>query len=263
MGSGTTPLYHRVFAALRARITAGEYPVGSQMPTEGALMEAFGAGRQTIRTAMDLLEREGLVQRFAGRGTFVQNRGGSQSRWTLDSIEDLIESSRARHYEILRAAMVPARSAPNLLTLFGVTASERLFFVKALRSSEQGPYAYSRIHLPRALGEKLPRGLLHTRPLLLLAEDHAGAVAMEARQITSSAPAQAEAARLLDVPLGTSLLVMERTYFDESGRPITHSLVQARPDRYEQIITFRRRSEPVSVARRAGRAAAVSMEAAV
>ena len=91
MGSGTAPLYHRVFATLRARITAGEYPVGSQMPTEGALMEAFGAGRQTIRTAMDLLEREGLVQRFAGRGTFVQNRGGSQSRWTLDSIEDLIE----------------------------------------------------------------------------------------------------------------------------------------------------------------------------
>ena len=150
MGSGTAPLYHRVFATLRARITAGEYPVGSQMPTEGALMEAFGAGRQTIRTAMDLLEREGLVQRFAGRGTFVQNRGGSQSRWTLDSIEDLIESSRARHYEILRAAMVPAQSAPNLLTLFGVTAGERLFFVKALRSSEQGPYAYSRIYLPRA-----------------------------------------------------------------------------------------------------------------
>ena len=39
---------------------------------------------------MDLLEREGLVQRFAGRGTFVQNRGSSQSRWTLDLIEDLI-----------------------------------------------------------------------------------------------------------------------------------------------------------------------------
>lgn len=205
---------------------------------------------------MDLLEREGLVQRFAGRGTFVQNRGAAQSRWTLDSIEDLIESSRARHYEILRAAMVPARSAPNLLTLFGVAAGERLFFVKALRSSEQGPYAYSRIHLPQALGEKLPRGLLHTRPLLLLAEDHAGAVAMECRQITSSAPAQAEAARLLQVPPGTSLLVMERTYFNDTGQPITHSLVQARPDRYEQVITFRRRSEPVATVRRAGRAAA-------
>ena len=103
---------------------------------------------------------------------------------------------------------------------------------------------------PSVLG-KLPRGLLHTRPLLLLAEDHAGAVAMEARQITSSAPPRPRR-RGFSVPLGTSLLVMERTYFDEAGRPITHSLVQARPDRYEQVISFRRRTDPVGTVRHAG-----------
>jgi len=234
-------LYHQVAATLRSRITAGEYPVGSQLPTEGALMDAFGVGRQTVRAAMDLLEREELIQRFAGRGTFVQSRGQPQGRWTLDSIEDLIESSQARRYEILRTAMVPARSAPAVAALFGTAVEESLFFVEALRSSAQGPYACSRIHLPRTIGEQLPVDLLHTRPLLLLAEEHAGAVAIEARQVTSSAPAQPAEAHILQVPPGTSLLVMERTYLGADGLPITHSLVHARPDRYEQVITFRRR----------------------
>lgn len=241
-------LYHQVSATLRARITSGEYPVGSQLPTEGALMDAFGVGRQTIRAAMDLLERDRLIQRFAGRGTFVQSREQPQGRWMLDSIEDLIESSRARHYEILRAATVPARSVPAVAALFGATPKESLFFVEALRSSAEGPYACSRIHLPGEIGEQLPKDLLHTRPLLLLAEEHAGAVAVEARQVTSSAPAERAEARLLRVRPGTPLLVMERTYVGADGLPITHSVVHARPDRYEQVVTFRRR-ESVGSAR--------------
>lgn len=234
-------LYHQVSETLRSRIASGEYPVGSRLPTEGALMDAFGVGRQTIRAAMDLLERDALIQRFAGRGTFVQSRDQPQGRWTLDTIEDLIESSQARHYEILRAAMVPARTVPAVAAVFGAAPTESLFFVEALRSSAQGPYACSRIHLPRAIGEQLPKDLLHTRPLLLLAEEHAGAVAIEARQVTSSTPAARAEARILRVRTGTPLLVMERTYVGGNGLPITHSLVHARPDRYEQVITFRRR----------------------
>ena len=244
MDAGPAPLYHRVSSTLRARIDCGQYPVGGQLPTESALITEFGVGRHTVRTALQQLEQEGLIARFAGRGTFVSaTQSGARSRWTLDSIEDLIDSSFAVKYEIVSAGLVAARTEPTLREVFGLEATSKLFFVRARRSSEQGPYAYSRIHLPAAIGEKLPRNLLPTRPLLLLAESHAGAVAVHARQVSSCAPANHEAATILDVPMHTPLLVMARTYFAEDGSAITHSLVHARTDRYEQVVNVWRRGE--------------------
>ena len=244
MDAGPVPLYYRVFSALRARIDSGQYPVGGQLPTESALTAEFGVGRHTVRTALQQLEQEGLITRLAGRGTFVcATQSAARSRWTLDSIEDLIDSSFAVKYEIVSAGLVSARTEPTLQELFSLKATSKLFFVRARRSSEQGPYAYSRIHLPAAIGEKLPRDLLPTRPLLLLAESHAGAVAVHARQVSTCAPANREAAKILDVPIHTPLLVMARSYFAEDGGAITHSLVHARTDRYEQVVNVWRRGE--------------------
>src|ERR1700674_1253515 len=163
MSAGPVPLYHRVFTALRGRIARGQYSVGSQLPTESAFITEFGVGRQTVRAALQQLEQEGLIERFAGRGTFVAAQSAARNRWMLDSIEDLIDSSFAPKYAIVGASFVSARSEPRLQALFAVPAQARLFFVRALRSSEEGPYAYSRIHLPGAIGEKLPRDLLPTR----------------------------------------------------------------------------------------------------
>src|ERR1700722_11288332 len=163
MDVGPVPLYHRVFVALRGRIVGGEYPVGSQMPTENAFIAEFGVGRHTVRAALQQVEQEDLIERFAGRGTFVSAQSAARSRWTMDSIETLIDSSFAAKYTIVSAEYVPARGAQRLQTLFGVTAAARLFFVRALRSTEQGPYALSRIHLPGEIGKKLPREALPTR----------------------------------------------------------------------------------------------------
>src|ERR1700674_5402582 len=98
MSAGPVPLYHRVFTALRGRIARGQYSVGSQLPTESAFITEFGVGRQTVRAALQQLEQEGLIERFAGRGTFVAAQS-TRNRWTLDSIEDLIDSSFTARYD--------------------------------------------------------------------------------------------------------------------------------------------------------------------
>lgn len=54
-------LYQEVMDRLLARINAGEFPPGSQLPSERELMEAYAVGRPAIREAMQQLERSGLV----------------------------------------------------------------------------------------------------------------------------------------------------------------------------------------------------------
>ena len=65
------PKYRQLLNKLTASISSGEYPVGSQMPTETEVMMKFGVSRITVRNAMQHLESEGLIKRESGRGTFV------------------------------------------------------------------------------------------------------------------------------------------------------------------------------------------------
>lgn len=64
-------LIEQVIAALRARITDGTWAVGTRIPTEPELVELSGAGRNTVREAVQSLVHSGLLERRQGSGTYV------------------------------------------------------------------------------------------------------------------------------------------------------------------------------------------------
>ena len=66
------PLYIQLRDTLREAVGAGEYPAGSQLPTEFELARRYGLGRATVRSALDLLLRDGVIEKRHGVGTFVR-----------------------------------------------------------------------------------------------------------------------------------------------------------------------------------------------
>lgn len=65
------PRYRQIADLLREGIEAGDYPLGSQLPTESDLCEAHGISRHTVREALRLLAEAGLIQRRQGSGSLV------------------------------------------------------------------------------------------------------------------------------------------------------------------------------------------------
>lgn len=61
------------------RIASGQLQPGDKLPTERELVEMFGGGRGTIRRSLESLEKEGLIGREVGRGTFVKQRPGGSA----------------------------------------------------------------------------------------------------------------------------------------------------------------------------------------
>jgi GntR family transcriptional regulator len=73
------PLYHQLRLNLTEKIESGSWPPGHQMPSEPDLMRQYSVSRATVRQALQLLEREGRVERIKGSGTFVSRPKVMQS----------------------------------------------------------------------------------------------------------------------------------------------------------------------------------------
>lgn len=63
--------YEGIFKQLEEEILSGRYPVGHYLPTEMELCQTFSASRDTIRKALSLLSKEGLISKSQGRGSKV------------------------------------------------------------------------------------------------------------------------------------------------------------------------------------------------
>lgn len=66
-----SPLYVQVHRVLAAQIAGGTYLPGAMLPSEPGLAKELDVSRATIIKAFDALERDGLIERRQGRGTFV------------------------------------------------------------------------------------------------------------------------------------------------------------------------------------------------
>lgn len=65
------PLYIWAVDALYEVIASGAYTAGQPLPSEGELAEHLGVSRSTLREALGYLEKDGLIVRKHGVGTFV------------------------------------------------------------------------------------------------------------------------------------------------------------------------------------------------
>src|SRR5919198_3323068 len=69
--NGRRPRYHQIAETLRMRIHEGTLRPGARLDTQRRLATSFGVTLMTLRQALELLEREHLISRRHGLGTFV------------------------------------------------------------------------------------------------------------------------------------------------------------------------------------------------
>lgn len=71
------PMYQQILNEISTHIASGDWPAGTQIPTEAELEAQLQVSRVTIRQALSAAAEEGLVVRLPGKGTFVSGTGVS------------------------------------------------------------------------------------------------------------------------------------------------------------------------------------------
>jgi DNA-binding GntR family transcriptional regulator len=72
--AGDPRLYVQIAVSVRARIESGELKPGQAAPSITTLTQEWGVARETAAQAYRVLEAEGLVTRYPGRGYYVTVR---------------------------------------------------------------------------------------------------------------------------------------------------------------------------------------------
>jgi GntR family transcriptional regulator len=228
-------LYESVADNLRERILRSEWTPGERLISEPLLAAEFKVSRATVRKAIAILAKEGLLVVSHGLGTFVQF---ARARQTLGRLETLEATLIAEGFEptskiIDFAFVAPSGGAKEALQL---EEGSRVLHIRRLHSVSDGPMAVVDLDVAEETGVRWSRSDVEQYPLYdLLARS--GTHVEKALQIVRAAPAPEEIALLLGIPTGAPVLIGERVTMSDKDQPIVKATFTFRHDRFEYRIS--------------------------
>lgn len=229
------PLYERIEKQLRRRMA--DAVDGDPFPSEPRLAEEFGVSRMTVRAALAGLERDGLLERVPGRGSFVRKAAAARPVGTLLSFHDqALAVGATPRSRVLQAGLRPATPA-EAATLYPATSDERASVVAISRVRLFGdlPVAIEHATFPAALetllSADLETGSLHNALHRMGLHPTLGSSVLTARTADDDAPE-------LDVSSTTAMLVETRSITDQHGAPLEYTVSSYVAHRYALQVDF-------------------------
>jgi GntR family transcriptional regulator len=225
------PVHAQIERWFMAAIERGDLVVGDRLPREQDLAAAFGVSRMTLRQALGALAARGLLRRTPGRfgGTLIAE---PKIECDLTGLAGFTEQLRRAHLRagarLVQAVTVPAMRA--VATALDVERLAPVHLVVRVRTARGAPLALERSYFPAELFPDLLHRPL-TGSLYAALSSGYGQRPTTATEVLEPAISREEEARLLGVPAGCALLLITRTAFAASGRPVEYARDLFRPDR--------------------------------
>jgi GntR family transcriptional regulator len=234
------PLYYQLENILREKINSGEYRPGDSLPTEDQLVHSYRVSRITVRQALSALEKDELILRKRGRGSFVTGKEADYESMRLTgTIEDIIAMGIKTKTKILDFGFVhPPKKVIESLQLDEDTKALR---IERIRLVKGHPFSYSVNYVPPDLGSKIGIKDLAVNPLLNVLEKKCKVGIGRGTQIIEATIADSRIASYLEIMTGAPLLKIERTVLDTKGRPVEHVSILYRSDRYHYSVDLARK----------------------
>lgn len=232
-----TPVHKQITDELRKRIVSQHYK-NDELPAELRLMKEFDVSRHTIRTALQRLVNDGLIERRPGSGTRIV-RASRTGFWAIGSSDDLAGGDFVIGEALtFSVAIEPAKAYPSVARLFKLKPAARIFHIVRILTNGGVPYALSHLFTLPRLAASIPEKEISKHNLLKLVQRHAGVQASRARQMATVGLANLETSRRLGIPEDQPILILHRTWFGADDEILVHSELSCRPDRYQQVINF-------------------------
>ena len=226
------PAYQKIQHSILRQIESGELKPGDAVDSERELAKIHRVSLMTARHGLSMLEREGLVLRRPGAGTFV-----GRPKIHFNKLTSFTEEMSARglpvRSKVLSFNIVSEQDAAARLALpadAGIVKFERL------RLGGEEPFALETCYLPADKFAVLDRDSLERASLFSILKYQCGVdLSYSDEEIDATHP-PSTTARLLELPRGVPLLRIRQVIYSTKARPTIYVLGFYRSDRYRLLI---------------------------
>lgn len=215
------PLYMQAAGQIRLKVENGDWLPGDQIPVIEVLQAEFGLSRATIREALDVLEGEGLIERYRGKGTFVRAQLPERRSYGLPTTwKDLVTGLENVSPKMI--APIAREEGERIRDVQAGEAHGGYMRFERVHSRGEEPYCLIDIFLREDVFET-DRERFQSAPVIrVLVERHGERIATARQRVTFSI-ADERTANALGVALGAPVVEILRTIADGEGRVVAHT----------------------------------------
>jgi len=230
---GTLPAYQRIQSVIRKRIDSGQLQPGDPVPSERDLAKTHQVSLMTARHALAFLEREGLVERRRGIGTFV-----AQPKIHFNKLMSYTEQMAARTLtaaaKVLFAKIVDNEN--EAAARLSLPPNSRIIKLERLRHASGEAFALETCYLSAAEFSGLLDAPIARESLFgILERDYKVELGYADEEIDATA-ADPRIAELLAIPRREPLLRIRQIIYSTKGKAIMYVLGFYRSDRHNLVI---------------------------
>jgi GntR family transcriptional regulator len=228
-----TPVYKRIQNSIRKRIEASELKPGDSVASERELAKTHKVSLMTARHALAGLEREGMVERRRGAGTFVASPKIHFNK-LMSYTEHMSSRGLAPRSRVLVAKLV--EDEPEVAARLGLPATSRLVKIERLRLTDEDPFALETCYLPASEFGSLVNSPLGRVSLFGTLQHDFGVELAYADEEVDATAAEANVAELLSLARGASVLRIRQVIFSTKGKATIYVVGFYRSERHTLFI---------------------------
>ncbi len=215
------PAYQQICDSLLEQMEDGLFQPDSKLPSERALSRQLGVSRMTVRQALNALVQQGLAYRIQGSGTYVAEPKIEHHVDTLTSFSvsmsalGLTPTTKLLSIEKIRANK-------KLAEILGINVGQMIWHIHRLRIDRDIPIGLEYSYFPLHLVPDLDQHDLERRSIYEILETEYHLQIASATQSFEPVIANEYEQRLLEIPVGSPLMMVSRVSYDEEKLPIEH-----------------------------------------
>lgn len=226
------PAYQRIQNVIRKRIDDSELKPGDSVDSERELAKLHKVSLMTARHALVGLEREGVVVRRRGAGTFV-----ASPRIHFNKLMSYTEHMSSRGLTTKSRVLVAKiiEHEPEVAARLGLSATAALVKIERLRLTGDDPFALETCYLPAQDYSGLVKAPLGKSLFSLLEHEYGVELAYADEEVDATA-VEANIAERLCVERGASVLRIRQVIYSTKGKAIMYVVGYYQSERHTLFI---------------------------
>jgi GntR family transcriptional regulator len=231
--SNGTRAYERIQQAVLKQIRSHQMKPGDPVASERELARLHGVSPMTARHALALLEREGVVERRPGAGTFV-----APPRIHFNKLMSYTEQMGSRGLAPQSKIILNkiTEDEQEVAARLGLPAGGRMVKIERVRHTAGEPFALETCYLPaNEFSGIVDAPLARTSLFATLEHDYAVEIAYADEEVDATV-AEGRIAHLLGVPKGDPLLRIRQVIYSSKSKPVIYVLGFYKSERHSLFI---------------------------